>query len=439
MIKAANTLFNRLSTSDLRELLIGTFAGIFIKVIAAALALGMNIAIVRSVGAEEAGLFYLGLTIVTVLAAVGRLGLDGSVVRFVARANVQDNLAEAHAIFHKAAAWCFYGCVLITIITLMLRTPLAEVVFSLEGFESVLLIMLLALPFLGLFTLTGEALKGVKQVAKSMIMLSVVVPSVLVIAAIVFPLQSAVQTAWIYLGACVLAVILGLYWWRGAVPRPEVRVVFPSRSLRASAIPLLGVALFQQASTWGSQLILAAWSSAADVAVFAVAQRAALLTSFILVAVNAIAAPKFSEMYSQNNFEGLRHVAIWSVRLMLLAAVPALLVMLIFAEWFMGLFGPEFISAHHILVILALGQFVNVATGSVGFLLAMTGREKHFRFNVMIGAIFGVGLGLILIPPFGITGAAVATAIAISVQNLLGVFQVKRHLGFNTMAVWQRI
>ncbi|MFT5718160.1 MAG: O-antigen/teichoic acid export membrane protein, partial [Oleiphilaceae bacterium] len=105
--------------------------------------------------------------------------------------------------------------------------------------------------------------------------------------------------------------------------------------------------------------------------------------------------------------------------------------------WLMSFFGEEFRVASTALVILALGQFVNIATGSVGYLLSMTGLERKVRDNAFFSAIIGVTLGFVLIPIYGLLGASVATAIAIASQNLLGVYQVRKHLGFNTLKFWQ--
>ena len=99
----------------------------------------------------------------------------------------------------------------------------------------------------------------------------------------------------------------------------------------------------------------------------------------------------------------------------------------------MGLFGQEYTQAAHLLQLLIIGQFVNVITGSVGFLLNMTGHEKDMRNVVFFSGPLALGLGLFLTPIYGTTGAAVATAFALASQNLLAVFMVKKRLGFNTL------
>jgi len=181
------------------------------------------------------------------------------------------------------------------------------------------------------------------------------------------------------------------------------------------------------------------WTSAEDVAQLAVAQRTANLVSFILVAVNLVVAPRFAALYKQGKHPELRRLALRSVRLMSLVGAPVVLFLCLFPGWVLGLFGPEFRAAAPLLVILALGQFVNVVTGSVGFLLTMSGHERDMRNVVLFSGPFAVVAAVVLTPLYGVTGAALATALAVSVQNLGAVWLVRKRLGFNTLAVWERV
>jgi O-antigen/teichoic acid export membrane protein len=83
---------------------------------------------------------------------------------------------------------------------------------------------------------------------------------------------------------------------------------------------------------------------------------------------------------------------------------------------------------------LALGQFVNVITGSVGYLLTMTGHEKDIRNNMLFCGPFAIMLSLALIPFWGAIGSAIATALALSVQNLIALWLVKKRLGFSLLS-----
>jgi O-antigen/teichoic acid export membrane protein len=200
---------------------------------------------------------------------------------------------------------------------------------------------------------------------------------------------------------------------------------------------MLGVGILNLTVTWSSQIMLGVWANNADVAVYNVAQRTAMLTTFVLIAVNSIAAPKFAAMYRAGQHDALRRTAINSSRLMVLFAVLPLTFLLTFSEPILSIFGTEFTSGSVPLRILAIGQFINVATGSVGYLLAMTGHEKLLRNNVAIAAATTLVLGGGLIPTLGILGGALATASGVALQNLLSVWHVRRVHGFNTLAIWR--
>lgn len=421
-----------------REILRGSAAAMAVKVVAAGSAFLMNVVLARKLGAAEAGLFQMAYPVLVLVAVFSRMGLDGTLTRFIAGEGAAGNRAATITIYRHAVLWV--GALgLASAVALYAAAPwFGTVVFEAPGLLPVLGVLAFGVPILALSVLHAQALQGLKRIAQSMTILNVSIPLLFLVALVLAPSPDAESAAWLYLGAATVTLGLGYFWWRRAAPYDEPAQPFAGKLLVHSCLPLWGVALLTQVIQWSSQLLLGVWGDPVEVALFASALRTAMLTSFVLVAVNSIAAPKFAAMHRTGDFSSLRRVALFSVRLMLLAAVPVLVFMLAMPEWLMGWFGPEFVAAAPALQVLALGQFVNIATGSVGFLLSMTGHEKLLRTNVLIAASVGVGLGLALIGPFGIVGAAVATAAAVATQNLLGVLQVKRVLGFNTMAFWRR-
>jgi len=110
--------------------------------------------------------------------------------------------------------------------------------------------------------------------------------------------------------------------------------------------------------------------------------------------------------------------------------------MVIFPKEILTLFGDEFDEAAIYLQILAIGQFINAITGSVGYLLSMSGNEKDLRNSSIISGLLVITLSLILVPKFNGLGAAIAVAISIAMQNLLAVHWVKKRLGINMLMAW---
>jgi O-antigen/teichoic acid export membrane protein len=102
----------------------------------------------------------------------------------------------------------------------------------------------------------------------------------------------------------------------------------------------------------------------------------------------------------------------------------------------MSFFGAGFTGGSSMLLVLALGQYVNVLTGSVSYLLIMSGHEKDTRNTQFMIGVFSIILNLVLVKYYGAFGAAVAIAVSVAAQNLIYVGMAKRRLGFNTMAIW---
>ena len=89
------------------------------------------------------------------------------------------------------------------------------------------------------------------------------------------------------------------------------------------------------------------------------------------------------------------------------------------SEWLLAtLFGHEFGRAYWPLLLLAVGQLVNAWFGPTGMLLNMTGHEREVTRAVTVAAGMNVVLNLLLIPPFGVVGAAIATSASLVFWNI---------------------
>ena len=113
---------------------------------------------------------------------------------------------------------------------------------------------------------------------------------------------------------------------------------------------------------------------------------------------------------------------------LVLASFPVFLTVAIYAPTVLRIFGPEFVVGSTALVIVALASLVNMATGPATTILVMAGRSSWNMGNAATATTLNVILNVVLIPRFGITGAAVAWAVTILLQNLLPVAQIWRSL-----------
>jgi O-antigen/teichoic acid export membrane protein len=84
-----------------------------------------------------------------------------------------------------------------------------------------------------------------------------------------------------------------------------------------------------------------------------------------------------------------------------------------------------------------ISQFINVSTGSVGYLLMMSGNEKLLRNNIFIIAILNIILNIILVPRYGIYGAVIASGVSLTVQNMISLVIVRIKLNFWTISIFE--
>ena len=120
----------------------------------------------------------------------------------------------------------------------------------------------------------------------------------------------------------------------------------------------------------------------------------------------------------------------------LLGTIPLLLVLLVVPGLVLQVFGTEFAEGSTALRILLIGQFVNVAVGSVGFILIMVGRTGWDLAVYAASFAIDVGLALALAPVFGANGAAAAQSTALVVANVARLWLVWRFVGIQPFTRW---
>jgi len=419
----------------MEEVVKGASVALAIKILAAGLGFIFNVVLARLLGAEGTGLYFLALTVTTIAAVLGRVGLDNTFVRFTAGNSAVENWGAIRGLYRKGIKLALGGLGLTAGMLLLLAPWLANSLFSEPKLTNSIRCMAIAVVPFGLFVLHANLLKGLKRIRDAILVLSVCLPAFSLLGVIILvPLWNVQGAVLAYALAAFLTLLVGIWRWRKATPQlGNFEACFATTRLLQSSIPLFWVAVLQLVITWSSNLMLGIWASSVDVGLFSIANRTAMLTSFILVAVNSIAAPKFAALYGQGNMEALGSTARNSAKLMTMVAMPLLVVFLFAPGWIMAIFGRQFTVAGPVLSILAVGQFVNVITGSVGFVLMMCGYERLWRNNLALCAFINLAMNYLLIPPLGAIGAAIATATTLIFQNLIAAGLVWWRLGIMTI------
>jgi O-antigen/teichoic acid export membrane protein len=163
-----------------------------------------------------------------------------------------------------------------------------------------------------------------------------------------------------------------------------------------------------------------------NVGVYQISAQISNLLFMILVIFDTVFGPQISKYYHANRLEELKKLYVQSTRLLAAGSFLLLFVMVVFSKYILLAFGKEFVEGQVSLILRGIGQFINVAVGSVWLMLAMTGKPKFQIYTNFLALILNIVLNLILIPKYGINGAAFASMVSIILVNVIGYVLVTK-------------
>ena len=151
------------------------------------------------------------------------------------------------------------------------------------------------------------------------------------------------------------------------------------------------------------------------------------MTSLLVIFLNCIDvvfAPYISELHTTKKFFQMKLVFRATTRWVFILTVPLFLICVLFSKNIMSIFGHEYIPGSYVLTILAAGYTMNSITGSVAYILQMSGKQDIELFNMIIAVFVNLLMNYFLIPLYGIVGAALATGCSIALLNITRLLEV---------------
>ncbi len=414
-------------------------------------ALGLVVVVGHLYGPQGVGVYALAQSILLGAGILSRRGMDSALIRFVGR----DHEARQVRGFLYWAGWRSLWVSAPLMLVVCFGRGLAEDFFGMPGLAVMLLGIGLAVPLYTWSFLLAGFFKGVRKPAMAAMQENGAIA--LVAGALLLGLQWWLQgplalavLGWVYLAAALLIAAQGhltAMRWLRRVRRPPAEVNTSAQTSAASTtLSPVDLASLRSVSQSFFVISLAAFMhgvlsimiagkflGSTELGLFKSAQQIGLSVAFVLMVINAIFPPRFATLYHQGKMAALGGTARRAALLGVALSAPFLLVCLLVPEWVLGLLGEGFESAALLLRIVALAQLVNVATGSVGFLLNMTGHDRVMRNIALLCNSVGVAGFLLLTPFLGALGAALALAFVLVAQNLVAMVAVWIKLGIWTM------
>lgn len=183
---------------------------------------------------------------------------------------------------------------------------------------------------------------------------------------------------------------------------------------------------------WTDILMLGRMESEENIGIYNAAFKIGYLALFFIASMNIVVMPKISELFHQNRFAEMKKVINRATQIVIVLTMPLALVIVLFSEEILGIYGDVFVEGSTCLIIITLGALFNAMTGNVDQILNMTNNQNIVKNVFFIGFLLNVVLNLFLIPRYGINGAALASFITNVIVNSIFVYIIKKQLGFYT-------
>jgi O-antigen/teichoic acid export membrane protein len=377
------------------------------------------------------GTFAYASTWLGVLIIPSTLGLDQVLLRYVAAYNETCNWPALKGLLRFALAIGFTGSVSVSLISI---TVVAQFATRNGDLRATLCITLGLLPIVVLAQLRQASLRGFHRPGAAQVPENIAFPILVILGALAAyairgPKLTVPEVAAVNGAAWVLTFVIGTVLMLRALPKP-VRYCRPTYSLPEwlAMLPslLLGLGAYQILSR-ADMLILGALGTKHDVGLYAVASRSSELMLFVYDAITLAGVSLFSSIYATGDLQELQLFTRLMARIILCASLPIYAIAMIFAPWFLRVFGTEFTAGADVMRFLVTSLFLSTLGGFGNLMLSMAGRQRDVAITMCFVAAFSVVLSVLMIPRFGRMGAAIASGTSqILLNGILGFVLYKR-------------
>ena len=407
--------------------LIGSVGGRFIGVVS-------SVFIARVLGPAYFGLFSIGWTLLNFMSLVATGGMDRAVIRFSPRFLKRDSSALRSLLFRAIGMSAVFG-VSLGLLLFLLSPWLANVVYHKPDLESVLRLFAIDFPAVIILIVVAASTR-INQVIKYSVLVQDIGQTLLGLILMVGFTLLGLKFFGMILADIISNIIAVLIGFTILIRLfPEIFIVrtiskISFREMFGFSIPAVLGGAFSVYVFWIDRLLVGYFRTTYENGIYQSVSQLSTVFLVISAGINAIVVPMFANYHQLGDKKSLEEVYKISTKWAIYISLPILGVLIISPKEVLSLiYGIQYISGANVLLILLIGQIINLFTGSVNPLLVMTGHQS-FLFKLSgIVFCFDIIMNLILIPSVGLVGAAICTSLSLGILYLVALFWVKQKLG----------
>jgi len=429
---------HQLKTIKIVNLLETIIKGSTIIFVGISLGHGLNfifkVILARYFGPKEYGLLSIAIALLMVISNIAILGLNQGIARFVSFLNAKKEYKKLNIMVKFGGIVASLAGLLFAFTMVLFAPSISQYLSDDPDLTKLIFLFSFVTPFLVLLIYLLGILRGLKDMKAIVVCEYIVTWLIRVFFAILIVLLGlSIKSVPMVYFISVL-VVLTLAW--AYIKKKKALPMFLKTKSNASVFRELLVFSFPLALStittvfWKrfDILLIGFFLSDSQVGFYNAALPIAMLITIFLFGINRITLPVASELFSQNKEHELVLIYKTTARWSLMITIPLFFIIFLFPDVIVNIFfGAKYVQASNALRILAVGAFINSASGSFGEYLQSYGKTKQIFLISLSGAIINFLLMILLIPKYGIEGAATATSISLIFMGLLGSFLLYMH------------
>ena len=385
----------------------------------------------RILGADDYGLYVLSVSAAAIFAGLSGLGLDDAMIRYVAILSGRRDQPGVLGTIRVGVGVSTVAGIVMGAVLFVLARPIAESVFSEPRLTHMLQLLAFVVPFLTISNVLAGTARGfgrmdytalaenVVQSLVRLVLLAIVALSVrglsVSAAVIIFGISDVAATL-------TFVLLLHRYLPLGGARWQEVRC--DVREVFGFALPLWMSGLLRQLRRNFETLMLGASRNLSSVGIYSIVNKVTMVGHVCLLSLFIAVKPTLARLHDRGDHAALAHLYTAATRWAFTVTLPFFLIMVLYREPILSVFGASFSAGSTALLILAFSEIINAGTGICGPVLDMTGHTRVKLINSIVLTVLLVGSNAILIPRYGVVGAATASLLGVTIFNVLCLAEV---------------
>lgn len=380
----------------------------------------MHVIIGRLLSPENYGIFSFILSIASILALLANMGWTTALMKLVPHYILNERWSLLKGVLFRSHQMSFGLSVFLSVVLLILSFFIPNSDKSTAFYYASWL-----LPIMTMSRLRQVIFQGLYHVRGSILPDEVITPVLMVLSLYVLKTKDIHSVVFIYLAILVLIFAVTVVWLWTLLPKMMklTSAEYQTEAWVKLAVSFLIGGLSQVFLSQCGVFLLGMNGMMKDAGLFSVAFRLALFITFAMTSVNVIGMPMMSAYFNDNDLASVRMIhskaQLWSF----IGGLPIFLVLILFPERILSLFGQGFEEAALTLKILSFGQLSNISVGLAGSLLSVAGSEKY-NMTYMVSALFiCLASMLFTLPAYGAVGAACSYSAALIFLSVMQLYR----------------